>query len=92
MSKIDSIDFDIFDLDDIVGKKTTIYIASEILMKFDLVEKEIIQDNILKNFIETIVNGYDREKHYIIMIYMAVMLCKQYLQCLLKENFNQKCY
>ena len=62
MSKIDSIDFDIFDLDDIVGKKTTIYIASEILMKFDLVEKEIIQDNILKNFIETIVNGYDREK------------------------------
>ena len=62
MNKIDSIDFDIFDLDDIVGKKTTIYIASEILMKFDLVEQEIIPNDILKNFIETIVNGYDREK------------------------------
>ena len=61
MSKIDTIDFDIFDLDDIVGKKSTIYVATEILSKFDLVEQEIIPSEILRNFVETIVNGYDRE-------------------------------
>ena len=56
-----TIDFDIFDLDDIVGKKSTIYVATEILSKFDLVEQEIIPSEILRNFVETIVDGYDRE-------------------------------
>lgn len=60
ISKIDQIDFDIFDLDSIVGKKTSVYIASEILSKFEIVENEMIPPDILKNFIETIVEHYDR--------------------------------
>ena len=60
MTKIDQIDFDIFDLDDIVGKKTSIYIASEILSKFEIVENELVPPDILRNFLETIIEHYDR--------------------------------
>lgn len=60
LSKIDQTDFNIFDLDEIIGKKTTIFIAKEILSKCDVVEQEMISPEILNNFITEIVEYYDR--------------------------------
>ena len=62
MSKIDKCDFNIFELDKILGKKTVIYIATEILNNFPFVDNDIIPSNTLKNFIAQIVEHYDREK------------------------------
>ena len=62
MSKIDKCDFNIFELDKILGKKTVIYIATEILNNFPFVDNDIIPSNTLKNFIVQIVEHYDREK------------------------------
>ena len=62
MSKIDKCDFNIFELDKILGKKTVIYTATEILNNFPFVDNDIIPSNILKNFIVQIVEHYDREK------------------------------
>lgn len=58
--KIDQVDFNIFDLDEIVGKKATVYVANEILSKLYLVENEMIPPEILANFINEIVDNYDR--------------------------------
>ena len=62
MSKIDKCDFNIFELDSILGKKTVIYIATEILSNFPFIDSGDIPSNILKNFITQIVEHYDREK------------------------------
>ena len=62
MSKIDKCDFNIFEIDQILGKKTTVYIATEILNKFPFVDNGMIPSDKLKNFINQIVEHYDREK------------------------------
>ena len=62
MTKIDKCDFNIFELDSILGKKSVIYIATEILSNFPFIESGDIPNNILKNFITQIVEHYDREK------------------------------
>ena len=58
--KIDTPEFNIFELNEILDKKTTIYIANEILGRFEIVDTEIIPKSIFKNFIEIIVSNYDR--------------------------------
>ena len=58
--KIDTPEFNIFELNEILDKKTTFYIANEILGKFEIIYNEIIPKPIFKNFIETIVSNYDR--------------------------------
>ena len=58
---IDSPEFNIFAINEVLGKKTSIYIANEILNKFDIIENEIIPSETFKNFLETIVNNYDRK-------------------------------
>ena len=58
---IDSPEFNIFAINEVLGKKTSIYIANEILSKFDIIENEIIPSETFKNFLETIVNNYDRK-------------------------------
>ena len=60
MRKLDKCDFNIFELDKILGKKTVIYIASEILEQFIFVENDNIPKDILRNFITQIVSNYDR--------------------------------
>ncbi len=60
--KIDTPEFNIFELNEILDKKTTIYIANEILGRFEIVDTEIIPKSIFKNFIEIIVSNYDRIK------------------------------
>lgn len=59
---IDTPEFDIFDLDNLLGKKTSIFIATEILFRFDFVDNTIIPSETLKLFINEIVTHYDREK------------------------------
>ena len=62
MNKIDKCDFNIFEIDQILGKKTSIYIAIEILNKFPFVENNDVPSDILKNFTSQIVEHYDRVK------------------------------
>lgn len=58
--KIEQCDFNIFELDELMGKKATIYIAHEILGRFEIVENGTIEPEIFKNFVEEIVDHYDR--------------------------------
>lgn len=62
MEKISSCDFDIFELNKMLGKRSSIYLATEILGRFPFVENGEIPQNILHSFIDEIVTHYDREK------------------------------
>ena len=62
MSKIDKCDFNIFELDEILGIKTSIFMAEEILGRFPFIDNNIISIDTFKNFITQIVTHYDRIK------------------------------
>jgi hypothetical protein len=62
MEKISSCDFDIFELNALLGKKTSIYLASEILGHLSLVDNGDVPQNILSDFIKEIIAHYDRNK------------------------------
>ena len=90
MRKIDTPEFNIFELNEILDKKTSIYIAREILERFEIVNNEIIPKAILKNFLETIVYNYDR----INAVYHNDLHAGDVMQTshtiLTKGNLNQK--
>jgi hypothetical protein len=60
MQKISQCDFNIFELDEVLGKKTSIYMATEILNNFSFISNGEIPQKTLKNFITEIVEHYDR--------------------------------
>ena len=60
MEKIASCDFDIFELNKLLNKKTSVYLATEILGHLAIVDNGGIPQNILSNFIKEIVAHYDR--------------------------------
>ena len=60
IAKIDQCDFNIFELDNLLDKKASIYVATEILSRFDIVESSYIEEQTLKNFINEITEHYDR--------------------------------
>ena len=62
MIKIDKCDFNIFELDEILGIKTSIFMAEEILGRFPFIDNNIISIDTFKNFITQIVTHYDRIK------------------------------
>ena len=62
MEKITSCDFDIFEINNLLGKKTSVYLASEILGRLSLVDNGGVPQNILTDFIKEIVKYYDRNK------------------------------
>ena len=62
MSKIDKCDFNIFELDEILGIKTSIFMAEDILGRFPFIDNNIISIDTFKNFITQIVTHYDRIK------------------------------
>ena len=62
MEKISSCDFDIFELNRLLGKKTSIYLSSEILGRLSLVDNGDVPQNILSDFIKEIIAHYDRNK------------------------------
>ena len=61
MKKINTPEFNIFELNEVLEKKTSIYIATEILSPFEILENDIIPKSIFKNFIEKIISGYNRK-------------------------------
>lgn len=62
LEKISQVDFDIFEIDKLIGKKTTMIIATEILSSFDLITNEVIDKKVLNNFIQEIVSNYNRDE------------------------------
>ena len=62
MEKIASCDFDIFELNKLLNKKTSIYLAMEILSRLAIVDNGGIPHNILFDFVKEIVSHYDRVK------------------------------
>jgi hypothetical protein len=61
ISKIDQIDFDLFTLDEISEKKGSFIVGLEIINRNDLCKTEVIDSNVLKNFIQKVVDSYSRE-------------------------------
>ena len=62
MEKIVSCDFDIFELNKFLSKKTSVYLASEILGRLSIVDNGCVPQNILSDFIKEIVSHYDRNR------------------------------
>ena len=62
MEKIAACDFDIFELNKLLNKKTSIYLAMEILTRLAIVDNGGIPHNILFDFVKEIVSHYDRVK------------------------------
>ena len=62
MEKIASCDFDIFELNKLLNKKTSVYLAMEILSRLAIVDNGGIPHNILFDFVKEIVSHYDRVK------------------------------
>ena len=60
ITKIDQCNFNIFELDKLMGKKASVYIANEILSRFEFVQNETVEPDIFRNFLEEIVDKYDR--------------------------------
>ena len=62
MEKIAACDFDIFELNKLLNKKTSVYLAMEILSRLAIVDNGGIPHNILFDFVKEIVSHYDRVK------------------------------
>ena len=62
MEKLCSCDFDIFEVNSMMDKKTSIYLANNILNDFQMVETGLVNSDTLNSFITEIVMHYDREK------------------------------
>ena len=60
IDKVEQCDFDIFVLDELLGKKASVYVANEILSRFDVIDSEYIEKEVFKNFINEITEHYDR--------------------------------
>jgi hypothetical protein len=63
LSLLGSFEFDIFEIDGIVGKKALRYVSFEVLNKFSFFE-EILDETKYKNFIDRIAEGYNRNVVY----------------------------
>ena len=64
LSKVDSTDFDIFALDSLTDAKGSLFVAEEIIERLDIVKCDILEIDILKNFLNEIINGYSRINAY----------------------------
>ncbi len=62
MSKIDCSEFDVFELDNLINRKTVFLIANEIFERFQLLD--LVDEKKFKEFITQIVSGYKREVTY----------------------------
>jgi hypothetical protein len=64
LSKVDTPDFDIFTLDSLTDSKGPLFVAEEIIERLDIVKSDILEIDILKNFLNKVVEGYSRENAY----------------------------
>lgn len=64
LSSLDSFDFDIFELNNLALNKTSFYIAYEIFTRKKYLEGGLIDEDCCKNFIDEIVEGYNKDNAY----------------------------
>jgi hypothetical protein len=63
LSKIDSYDFNIFELDSLIGKKSLRFLLYEIFNRYNFFG-EIVNEKKYKSFIDKIAEGYSRQIVY----------------------------
>jgi hypothetical protein len=63
LTNCNTYDFNIFELNNLVGKKTLMLVAYEVLERYVLLE-DIPNDRVFRNFITTISEGYDKNIVY----------------------------
>jgi cAMP-specific phosphodiesterase 4 len=78
LGKVDSFDFNIFEMDEVVGRKALKYVSFEIFNKYNFFE-EILDENKYKNFIAKITEGYDRNIVYHNDLHAADVLQTMYV-------------
>lgn len=63
LEKIDSFEFNIFELNDVIDTKTMHYMTYEVFNRYNFFE-ELLDEKKYRNFIQEITNGYDRSVVY----------------------------
>jgi hypothetical protein len=63
LALVNSFDFDIFEMNAMVGRKTLRYVNFEIFNKYNFFE-EILNETKYKSFIDKITEGYTRDVQY----------------------------
>ena len=64
LSKINTPEFDIFSLDSLTDAKGSLFVAEEIIDRLDIVKSDIFERNILKDFLNALIEGYSRVNAY----------------------------
>jgi hypothetical protein len=78
LKNINSFDFNIFELNQIIEKKTLHYVLHEIFDSFDYFD-QLIDENKYKNFIYQIIAGYNRNVSYHNDLHAADVLQTTYM-------------
>jgi hypothetical protein len=90
LSKIDTPEFDIFELDSLTDAKGSLFVAEEIVNRLDLVKSDIFEKNILKNFLNELVENYSRKDAYYHNDLHAADVMQTIYTMLIKGNLKVK--
>ena len=90
LTKVDSPDFDIFALDSLTDAKGSLFVAEEIVDRLDIVKSDILERNILKNFLTEIVENYSRKDAYYHNDLHAADVMQTTYTMLIKGNLKAK--
>ena len=90
LTKVDSPDFDIFALDSLTDAKGSLFVAEEIVDRLDIVKSDIMERNILKNFLTEIVENYSRKDAYYHNDLHAADVMQTIYTMLIKGNLKAK--
>jgi hypothetical protein len=63
LNKVDTFEFNIFEIDKLVNKKTMFFVLNHILNKYGYITDLLIEEKYV-NFITEIINGYNRKIPY----------------------------
>ena len=61
--KVDNFDFNVFELDGLIQKKTLYCVLTHILNKYNFI-KDLLNEKHYLNFMNEVINGYDRKVIY----------------------------
>ena len=64
LASSNTVDFNIFELNDLVDTKTSFYLAYDIFTKKGFFESEKVEEDDFKNFVKTIISGCNRNLPY----------------------------
>lgn len=87
LEKIEGFEFNIFDLDRLLGKKCLYYVMNFIMNKFNFIQDLLVEKNYI-NFVNEIINGYDRKIPYHNDLHATDVLQTTYI-LLTKGNFTE---